>query len=165
LAPQQIVDCDVGGSDQGCNGGLPVNAIAYVVGAGGQMGEDSYPYQAVQGQCQFDQSKVIAKAAGSTPTVQGDDGLQDALSHSPVSVGVDASNWNSYQGGVMTDCGTNLDHAVVATGFVSKSKSNDGPYYIVRNSWNSNWGENGFIFIGAAGDVCGISDNAITVQV
>jgi len=159
LAPQQIVDCDVGGSDQGCQGGMPASAIAYLVSAPGQMTEDSYPYTAVQGQCQFDASKVAATPSGSQPTQQGDDGLQAALSQSVVSVGVDASSWSSYQGGVLTDCGTQLDHAVVATGFVSS-----GSYYIVRNSWNSNWGESGFIFISATGDVCGIADNAITVQ-
>jgi len=160
LSPQQIVDCDK--SDNGCNGGMPASAISYVQDAGGQMTEASYPYQGTDsGPCNFDAGSVAAKTTGSTPVGQGDDSLLKAIDSSCVSVGVDASQWSSYTGGVMTDCGTQLDHAVVATGYVSGSPG----YYIVRNSWNTNWGENGFIFIASNGDVCGIADNAITVQV
>jgi C1A family cysteine protease len=161
LAPQQIVDCDKGGSDQGCQGGMPAGAIDYLVQAGGQEGEDDYPYTGADGSCNFDQSKVKATPKGSTPVGQGDDSLQAAIQQSVVSVGVDASQWSSYQGGIMTDCGSQLDHAVVATGM----SSSEGGYYIVRNSWNAGWGENGFIFLAANGDVCGVADNAITVQV
>jgi len=161
LAPQQIVDCDKGGQDQGCQGGMPAGAISYLVTAGGQEGEDSYPYTGQDGQCNFDQGQIKATPVGSTPTDQGDSGLQAAIAKTIVSVGVDASQWSSYQGGILTDCGTQLDHAVVATGMSSQQ----GGYYIVRNSWNAGWGENGFIFIAANGDVCGIADNAITVQV
>jgi len=173
LAPQQIVSCDTGGSDQGCQGGMPASAIQYLQGAGGQCAEDSYPYTSGQsgqtGDCQLQGTScpgggafAVQAPAGSTPTQQGDEGLQAALQGSVVSVGVDASQWNSYSGGILTDCGTQLDHAVVATGF---SSSGGSPYYIVRNSWGTGWGENGFIFIAASGDVCGIADNAITVQV
>jgi C1A family cysteine protease len=171
LGPQQIVSCDTGGSDQGCNGGMPAGGISYLQSAGGQCSEQQYPYTSQggdSGQCQMqgqscpDGSAPMAPApGGSTPTTPGDDGLQAALAGSCVSVGVDASQWNSYTGGVLTDCGTQLDHAVVATGFAS----DQGGYYIVRNSWGAGWGENGFIFIAGSGDVCGITDNAITVQV
>jgi C1A family cysteine protease len=50
-----------------------------------------------------------------------------------------------YQSGVMTNvagCGTNLDHAVTVVGY---NTSGPVPYYIVRNSWGSDWGEGGYI--------------------
>ena len=50
-----------------------------------------------------------------------------------------------YQSGVMTNaagCGTDLDHAVVAVGYNTEGPV---PYYIVRNSWGTDWGENGYI--------------------
>jgi C1A family cysteine protease len=167
LGPQQIVSCDTGGSDQGCNGGMPAGAISYLASAGGQCTESAYPYTSGGGDtgtCQMqgnncpDGSAPAATPSGTTPTTPGDDGLQQALSAECVSVGVDASSWNSYQGGVLQDCGTQLDHAVVATGWAAEG------YYIVRNSWGAGWGENGFIFIAGSGDVCGISDNAVTVN-
>jgi cathepsin F len=160
LGPQQIVDCDQGGGDQGCNGGMPSSAIQYLANAGGQESEQAYPYEGKDGNCNFDKSQVVATPSGSDPVSGGDQGLQDALQKTVVSVGVDAQNWQNYQGGVFSDCGTQLDHAVVATGF----SADQGGYYFVRNSWGANWGENGFIFIAANGDTCGIADNAITVN-
>jgi cysteine peptidase B len=169
LAPQQVVSCDTNGQDQGCGGGMPAGAIQYLNGAGGQCAEGAYKYVSGEdgetGQCNMqgntcpDGSQPLFTPSGSMDVGQSDDALQSAISSSVVSVGVDASSWNSYQGGVMTDCGSQLDHAVVATGMAT----DQGGYYIVRNSWSQTWGENGFIFL-AFGNTCGIANNAITVQ-
>ena len=52
-------------------------------------------------------------------------------------------------------CGTNLDHGVLAVGYDTTA---DPPYYIVKNSWGSSWGENGYlkIKIESGEGVCGI---------
>jgi len=42
--------------------------------------------------------------------------------------------------------------------------TDQGGYYIVRNSWNTGWGDNGYIYLATGADTCGIADNAITVQ-
>jgi len=74
-----------------------------------------------------------------------------------------------YFQGVITDatvCGTALDHAVLAVGYGVDSSTNT-PYYLVKNSWGTNWGENGYVRIGMNGDgpgVCGIQELALTPQ-
>ncbi|OMO74020.1 Granulin, partial [Corchorus capsularis] len=71
--------------------------------------------------------------------------LKKAVAHQPVSVAIEAGGreFQLYQSGVFTGlCGTDLDHGVVAVGYGSE----DGvDYWLVRNSWGPNWGENGYI--------------------
>ena len=59
----------------------------------------------------------------------------------PISVAIDASakSFGAYIGGVYSDinCDTSLNHAVTIVGYNGK---NNPPYYIVRNSWGSDWG-------------------------
>jgi len=153
LSPQELVDCDT--NDQGCNGGLPSNAVNWLVGNGGADTEESYPYTGTGGACS--RGTASAMPSGYQSVSGGDSGLQDAIGTGVVSVGVDASSWQNYQGGILSDCGTQLDHAVVAAGWQTG-------YYIVRNSWGGNWGMNGYIQIQDSGDICGIADTAITIQ-
>lgn len=43
------------------------------------------------------------------------------------------------------DCGTDIDHAVVVVGW--GVTSNNTEYWIVKNSWGSSWGNNGYVWI------------------
>jgi len=163
LAPEQIVDCDT--SDGGCNGGDPRSAMNYVVGAGGQDTESSYPYTAGGGQsgaCQVNQ-QFAGVLSGPVDVSDGNEqSLQAFLQNSgPPSVCVDASTWSSYTGGVMTSCGCNIDHAVQATGITSQFGT---PAYIVRNSWNTNWGVNGFIYLAIGSNMCCVANEVTWVQ-
>ena len=71
-----------------------------------------------------------------------------AIAQQPVSVCVDAESplWMNYTGGVISDaegCGSKLDHAVVAVGYGTDAETGLD-YYLVRNSWGPDWGENGY---------------------
>jgi hypothetical protein len=164
LSMEQIVDCDTNGQDQGCNGGFPTGAYQYVQSAGGIDTYASYPYTAEGGQagsCQFNQQNVATNVA-SYNSISGESGLySQASSAGPVSVCVDASSWSSYQGGVLTDCGNNVDHCVQLTGYANYGQS--GAYWIVRNSWGTDWGQSGFIWIEIGQDLCSIGDYATIV--
>ena len=77
---------------------------------------------------------------------------------SPMSVLVDATLWQTYEGGVITasdGCGDSIDHAVQATGYNAEKN-----YWIVRNSWGTNWGEGGFVYVEYGRNVCGITAQA-----
>ncbi len=57
------------------------------------------------------------------------------VTHGPLSVCVDASTWDSYQGGIIErNCGRQIDHCVQIVGW---DDSGNIPYWIVRNSWGA----------------------------
>jgi len=165
---EQIVDCDTGGQDQGCNGGFPVGAYTYIEQAGGIETEEAYPYTAEGGEsgtCKFVDGDTVCSVTGYT-TINGETGLYQQLSTAsggPVSVCVDASTWSSYTGGVLTTCGNQVDHCVELTGYEGYGSA--GSYWIVRNSWGTAWGETGYIFIEIGQDLCSIGDYATVPQV
>jgi len=161
LSPQQIVSCDT--SVGGCNGGGTKSAYEYVESAGGIESESSYPYVSGQtketGTCDFKSSRVFPglKVTGYNVVGQHDEETMAVQMNSvgPLSVCVDASSWGSYKGGVLTSCGTQIDHCVQAVGY---NKTASPPYWIVRNSWGTRWGENGYILLAMGKNVCGLSN-------
>merc|ERR1719183_518010 len=94
--------------------------------------------------------------------------LAAALEETPVSVCVNAGSWNDYTGGVLTSsaCGSmaadEQDHCVQAVGFNSTAPT---PYWIVRNSWATTWGEQGYIYLEMAKNTCGLADDATIPEV
>jgi len=157
LSMQQIVDCDT--SDDGCNGGDPPTAYQYVIGAGGLEAYSSYPYTAQDGYCAFSAGKIARKIASWQWVTQSQDEnemQQFTYSTGPPSVCVDASSWDSYNGGVYTssNCGTQLDHCVQIVGWSVQQGMNA---WTVRNSWGTDWGYSGYLYVAIGQDACGIA--------
>jgi len=166
LSVEQIVDCDT--TDDGCGGGLPSNAYGYIQQAGGLETEAEYPYTAGSGNsgtCQFVESEAICTVTG-YQSISGESGLYAQTSSSsggPVSVCLAAGTFQDYTGGVLTSCPTTIDHCVQLTGYNNYGGS--GAYWIVRNSWGTSWGENGYIWIAIGSDLCSIGDEATVPSV
>lgn len=84
-----------------------------------------------------------------------------------MAIEADRSVFQSYSSGVIkagSGCGIQLDHAVAAVGY---NLEGNYPYYIVRNSWGSSWGDNGFVNIEATNGqygVCGINQQPYLVD-
>jgi hypothetical protein len=49
LLEQELVNCDVHGEDQGCEGGLMDDAFKFIIKNDGLTTESSYPYTAADG--------------------------------------------------------------------------------------------------------------------
>jgi len=93
---------------------------------------------------------------------------QNIQESGPASICVNAGTWNLYTGGVLTQaaCGgyayDDLDHCVQVVGYNSEAAS---PYWIVRNSWATDWGNNGYIYLeyGPSSNTCGLGNEATFV--
>jgi len=77
----------------------------------------------------------------------------NTVAQQPTSVCVDASTWQNYQSGIFSNCGTQIDHCVLAVGYV------EGSYWYIQNQWTTSWGEKGFIQL-AWGNTCAVCQQA-----
>lgn len=158
LSEQQLVDCD--DMDFGCSGGWMDNAFSWINQNNGLCSEDDYPY--VSGNSGMsDKCLTTCNLKPNTKVllhvdipVNSDESLMDVLSLQPVSVAIEAdqTGFQFYSSGVFTGtCGTVLDHGVGLVGYGVNTTSNLS-YYILRNSWGTSWGDNGYMYIGRGND-------------
>lgn len=166
FSEQQLVDCDNfrhGGKDHGCNGGLMDNAFSWINKNGGLCTEESYPYIGETEKCQTMCDIVPKSQIQSWVDVpSSDQALMASIAQQPVSIAIEADqiDFQLYKSGVLTsNCGTTLDHGVLVVGYGTE---NGEDYYLVKNSWGTSWGDQGYIKLGRgpqynAGDgQCGI---------
>ncbi|KAG4110130.1 hypothetical protein ERO13_D13G029600v2 [Gossypium hirsutum] len=178
LSEQQLVDCDhecdpeeAGSCDSGCNGGLMNSAFEYTLKAGGLMREEDYPYTGTdRGTCKFDNTKVAAKVANfSVVSLDEDQIAANLFKNGPLAVAINAVFMQTYIGGVSCPyiCSKRLDHGVLLVGYGSAGyapvRMKDKPYWIIKNSWGENWGENGFYRICRGRNICGVDSMVSTV--
>lgn len=158
LSEQQLVDCS--SQNSGCNGGEMDFAFQYVE-INGLCSYDSYPYVAVQGNCEA--CETVAKLQGYHDVQSGNEtALMRELQIGPVSIAIEAdqSSFQFYSGGVFDGvCGTNLDHGVLLVGY-GTDETSGLDYWIVKNSWGTSWGEEGYIRMVRGKDICGLALSA-----
>jgi len=169
LSEQNLVDCSDNEGNQGCDGGLMTQAMQYIIDNKGIDTEASYPYTAQDGTCVFKRTHVGATLTGYTNVNQGDENdLQQKVYLGPTSVAIDASHssFQFYSSGVYNepDCSTSqLDHGVLAVGWGHDATGGD--YWVVKNSWGTDWGLNGFIWMSRNdNNQCGIATMATLPQ-
>jgi C1A family cysteine protease len=165
FSEQQLVDCDK--VDEGCNGGLMENAFQYLQQNGGIELSKDYPYKARDGQCRFDKSKSALQVKGFHFGSQDEEEIKQMLfSTGPLSVALNADTLQFYNNGIIDidarRCDPDaIDHAVTLVGYGTE-KGKD--FWIVRNSWGSNWGEKGYFRIARGKGTCGINTHVVTAE-
>jgi len=157
----QVVSCDTTDNvpkmfaNAGCSGGSTEAAYLYMAYVGGVVPDSDYPYTSFYGNtgdCLTTVTDYQMTVSG-YKIVNGEADMQSyLLSTGPLSICVDASDWSTYESGVVSVCGNDVNHCVQLVGVDTV----DG-YYIIRNSWGTSWGEDGYIRLQTNQDMCGIS--------
>jgi len=147
FSEQQLVDCVK--LCYGCNGGLQSRAFNYLE-SHYEMSESSYPYTGTDGTCAYDSSNNDGVKCTSWANVTADSptAMKTALNTTPLAVAIQADQFcfQHYTTGVFTNtaCGVSLDHATNVVGWGTE----DGmDYWLMRNSWGTSWGMEGYIKI------------------
>ncbi|KAE9551517.1 hypothetical protein FO519_005264 [Halicephalobus sp. NKZ332] len=127
---------------------------------------DLYPTPKCEKKCQdgyeksYKQDKFYGKTAYSVSNSV--DAIQkDLMTHGPLEVAFEVyEDFLNYQGGIYVHQGGKLGggHAVKLIGW---GEENGIPYWTIANSWNTDWGEDGFFRILRGVDECGIESGAV----
>ena len=172
FSAQQICDCSSSNGNQKCNGGSFGSSIQYILGKGGKIATDaSYPYVGTKEHaCQTNSLNEIQLGNiqyGSLP--EGDEKtLAEALTnYGPLFIGIDTDTklFMFYKSGVLKidNCPTrraDMDHAMVVVGY-GYDNANKIAYWIIKNSWGTKWGENGYLRLAKdSGNMCGVATMA-----
>jgi len=148
LSESQLVDCaGIAYGNLGCNGGNPYSALKYVIN-NGLTTEQAYPYTPKQGACRIQGGSYKTNSRKQT---SGCAALTSDINSQPTSVAIDAAGtaFQLYKSGVFSNCGTNLDHAVLAVGYDANGN------WFVKNSWGTSWGQKGYFYL-KTGNTCGV---------
>lgn len=162
LSEQYLVDCD--DLDGGCEGGWPSNTYSWIM-KNGIVDEKTSPYFAERNVCNLKKFKnrqynIVKNFTEYSNETQPVGNWYDLLNKGPILVAMDAGDrgFGMYKPKKDSDqiwnpqtCGE-LNHAVVAVGY---KVVNATTYLIVRNSWGTDWGVNGYFYVNAK-NACGI---------
>ncbi|XP_052758523.1 pro-cathepsin H-like [Galleria mellonella] len=162
LSEQQLVDC-VRNTD--CERGLLISSgVMYLMN--GVEPEGDYPYTASKASCKFDPGKANVRVTSCIELKGIDENtLASYLQQKgPISVAVDATDFQTYTAGVLQSCRTYSSpklHAVLLVGY---GNENGEPIWIIKNSWGSTWGNGGYIKIKRGLNSCGLLNYQLIIS-
>mmetsp|Transcript_5097 Transcript_5097/g.7801 ORF Transcript_5097/g.7801 Transcript_5097/m.7801 type:complete len:1000 (-) Transcript_5097:779-3778(-) len=170
LSREQVKNCQkenyysTSHSPRGCNGGWMANSYEYIrrnwiaetTSEGQYPGitlDQNYPYVAKNLKCDHDPASMppVAKVGDINVNKSSykfispsETNYKKALADGPLNIALGASYWGSYGGGVKT-CNSlqySINHAVLLIGW---GVENGEKYWLIQNSWGTNWGDQGYI--------------------
>ncbi|XP_034161669.2 cathepsin O [Pangasianodon hypophthalmus] len=165
LSVQQVIDCAY--KSQGCDGGSTVSTLHWLKQSGEKLvNETEYPYKAETGVCQIfprsDGGVSVKDYAAFDFSGQEEEMSRRLVDWGPLVVIVDAVSWQDYQGGIIQHhCSPgHANHAVLITGY---DTTGEVPFWIVRNSWGTAWGDEGYVYVKMGENMCGVADSVAAV--
>ncbi|TDH68009.1 hypothetical protein CCR75_003802 [Bremia lactucae] len=165
LSQQNLLDCSWDYGNNGCGGGFDYQAYEWIMANGGIETTTTYgPYRNAPDYCHFHADNAIGTMKGFV-NVTGIDAFNDALATvGPLAVSIDATlpSFYFYGGGYYEDaqCKSDLDHLDHSVLAVGVTTHNGHKYTLIKNSWSTHWGEDGYIKIMQKGNLCGVATAA-----
>ncbi len=145
FSEQQLLDCTRPFGNTGCSGGWMHNAYKYLEEEPLMLRED-YPYENEEKDCRAEASKGVFKLESYVDIPKNNmRALESAVAnHGTISIAIDAGSFFNYRSGILDDpdCGFGINHGVSLVGYGSE---NGKDYWIVRNQWDTIWGEDGYV--------------------
>lgn len=175
LSPQQVVSCSE--YSQGCDGGFPYLIGKYVQDFG-IVDESCFPYTGTNSPCNLpancgrmytaEYGYVGGFYGGCSETAM----MLELVKNGPIGVALEVyPDFMHYKGGIYHHTGLSdsinpfelTNHAVLLVGYGRCHKTGQ-KYWIVKNSWGSGWGEDGYFRIRRGSDECAIESIAVTAS-
>lgn len=161
LSVQQALDCS-GPESAGCDGGLMEDV--YYHSFFNPIGPSTFDHwKGTDNRCRQRRRHPYVKVLN---YVSMSDMYRDPIErdlayniyhYGPIPVAVDSNSqaFELYHNGIIkkNQCGTTVDHAVLVVGYTPT-------YWIVKNSWGTSWGQDGYIYIQRGKNTCGINTYA-----
>jgi len=144
FAEQEYLDCVYEGTRDGCSGGWPDDPYKYSAKYGRLASTAHYEYDASDNSCKRSSKPdalIAAKITGHTRVGRNWAAHIAALTTGSLSLTFQVTEYfNQYTSGIIQDrsCTGRSNHGVSAVGYTPT-------YMLVKNSWGSSWGENGFV--------------------
>jgi len=184
LSEQQLLACDT--ADDACDGGYPFLAMRYAAVTGRLLTNDEYEYHDIDMHSErendnpatCDEDKVtedskyasilgyhwIADYKVTNATVE-EDLAYYLIKNGPLSICLNADSMQYYDGGIdrptYASCPWDgINHAVLLVGWGQETYADNTeviPYWIIKNSWNSTWGEEGYYYVERGINACGLT--------
>jgi len=168
LSEQELVDCSNSFGNHGCEGGLMDSAFEFAI-ENGMCSEVGDPYKAKDESCGHCSTVAqFSECLDVEPDNEAE--LMKAVVQQPISVAIEADHqvFMFYESGIINDasCGTSLDHGVLVVGY---GQENGQKYWLVKNSWGTTWGDNGYVKIGrddtkTGPGICGIASQPSFIE-
>uniref|UniRef100_A0A3Q3EJA6 Dipeptidyl peptidase 1 n=1 Tax=Labrus bergylta TaxID=56723 RepID=A0A3Q3EJA6_9LABR len=175
LSPQQVVSCSE--YSQGCDGGFP-----YLIGKYAQdfgiVDESCFPYIGKDSPCGVPQNCFRVYTAeyyyvggfygGCSEMAM----MMDLVKNGPMAVAFEVyPDFMHYREGIYHHTGLAdafnpfelTNHAVLLVGY-GRCHMTGQKYWIVKNSWGTNWGEDGYFRIRRGSDECSIESIAVAAN-
>ncbi|EDV90462.1 procathepsin L [Drosophila grimshawi] len=161
LSEQNLIDCgkmELGLA--GCDGGFQEYAFNFVQEQNGIAKGDSYPYLDKKDTCKYKSNISGAQITGFAAIEPKDEATMKTVvaTQGPLACSVNGlESLLLYKHGIYDDKECNngeVNHSVLVVGYGSE-KGKD--FWIVKNSWDKAWGEEGYFRLPRGSNFCGIA--------